>query len=893
MEAPQAVEAVGEVFEGMHVAYSALPALLVLMPLVGAVLVVALGKRWPKVRNTIVVAVTGLALLGAVAMIGPVAADHRIGCELPGLLGRLDFTVDSFGLLFALFTTFVWFCSTLYSLDYMKHEHAHDRYHATSLIVLAANLGVVLAGDLITLYLFFEVLGLVAFLLVIHTETDEAKKASIKYWWMTVVGGFALIGGIFLTYAIGGTGAIAPIPLKEGTEALRWAAASLLILGFGVKAGMLPVHVWLPDAHPVAPSPASALLSGVMIKAGAYGIFRTLLGLMRPGIGASVEASAWHFTSQLGLVVLWIGVATMFIGVVLALGQHNAKRMLAYHSVSQMGFILAGLGAAGYLGAHGAMGVAGGLFHVVNHGLFKSALFLGVGAVFFRTAELDMYKLGGLWKRMPLTFLFTLIAAFGIAGVPLFNGFVSKSLIHHAIVEAADYHGLVSLVVAEKIFILTCGGTVCSFIKLIGLVFLGKPKREYGPEVKDPPPRMLVAMGLLSTAIITLGLVPQVVIRGVFAPGLEAWGVSPEILEEYLAKYFLSTKDITSVGVAFAIGAVIFLVGMKYGLFHLRAPKWFGVDFWYRKVAKGLLASCAFTATGYDMGRSAVSRGLRVSRAWYRTEWAHLERSRRRFVMTLATGAPGPRDQHFVQGVYVVLERERQATVRMAVSGAIQRVRERPDYDATECRATVDAVRDIASYMAGRVFRERMGVVSDLVRYGLADEVRHGFDGVVRGLVSSRDIVSATSLALAGRRMEGENVTRDISAAVNRLLSDERFDVRLAALVPRYAAASVRLLEAGQAVLQAVPDGAVLHAYSSEGLTRLEKSARWVADISRLAVAGVTQERAGWPAADHFGEESIVGTRRAIQRYARDMSVNVAMIVIVLLVFLVSLALRA
>jgi hydrogenase-4 component B len=892
MQAGSAVEAAGAALEFAHVTYSALPVVLVTVPLIGAALVVLLGKRWPAARNAVVVGVTGLALLGAVAMIGPVAADRRIGSQLPGLLGRLDFTVDSFGLLFALFTTFVWFCSTLYSLDYMKHEHAHDRYHATSLVVLAANLGVVLAGDLITLYLFFEMLGLVAFLLVVHTETKEAKRASVKYWWMTVIGGFALIGGIFLTYAMGGTGAIAPIPFKEGTEALRWAAASLLILGFGVKAGMLPVHVWLPDAHPVAPSPASALLSGVMIKAGAYGIFRTLLALMRPEISQTFEKGAWAFTSQLGLIVLWIGVATMFIGVGMALGQHNAKRMLAYHSVSQMGFILAGLGAAGYLGAHGAMGVAGGLFHVVNHGLFKSALFLGVGAVFFRTAELDMYKLGGLWKRMPLTFLFTLIAAFGITGVPLFNGFVSKSLIHHAIVEAAAYHGLVSLGIAEKIFIVTCGGTVCSFIKLIGLVFLGKPKRDYGPGVKDPPPRMLVAMGLLSTAIIALGVMPQVVIRRIFAPGLEAWGLNPEILEEYLYKYFLSAKDIKSVGVAFAIGAVIFVVGMKFGLFHLHAPKWFGVDFWYRKTARGLLAFCAFVALWYDTGRDAFSRALRSSRVWYRSEWMHLERSRRRLIMTLTTGAPGLRDQHFVHTAYVALERERQATVRTAISAAMRHIREWPDNDPSERKATLDAVRDIAGYMTGRLCKERMGVVSDLVRYGLADEVRHGFEPLVHRLVPSRDLVTATALSLAGRRMAGENVTRDISAAVNRALSDERFDVQLAALVPRRHPLSKNGKDVGQSAPDTVPVGAALRAHHNEGLTGLEKSARWLVDVARLAIDAVTQERAGWAVPDRFNEESIVGTRRAIQRYARDMSFNVAMIVIVMFAFIVSLASR-
>ncbi len=887
MEGSGAVEAV----EAAVTAYSALPALLVAVPLVAAALVRPLGKRWPGARNALVLGATALVLLGALGMIGPVAHSHRIGCEVPALLGTLRFTVDSFGLLFALFTSFVWFCSTLYSLDYLKHEHAHDRYHATSLVVLAANIGVVLAGDLVTLYLFFEALGLVAFLLVIHTETEEAKRASLKYLWMTLIGGFALIGGIFLTYAIGSDGTLGPVAVRAGAEGLRWTASVLLLLGFGVKAGMLPVHVWLPDAHPVAPSPASALLSGVMIKAGAYGIFRTVLALMRPEVAEHLEESAWHFTGQLGLVVLWIGMATMFIGVGLALGQHNAKRMLAYHSVSQMGFILAGLGAAGYLGAHGAMGVAGGLFHVLNHALFKSCLFLGVGAVFFRTGELDMYKLGGLWKKMPLTFLFTLIAACGITGVPLFNGFVSKCLIHHALVEAAELHGLASLRVAEWIFIVTCGGTACSFIKLIGFVFLGKPKREYGPEVTDAPPRMLAAMGMLSAVIITLGVLPQLVIKGIFEPGLELWGIHPAILDEYLEKLFLSPADLMSVAMAFAIGATVFTVGMRFGLFHLKAPRWFGVDYWYGRAAAGLVAFCGFLGAWYDLGRGAVGDALRWSISRYRAEWGRIDRARRRFVMTLATGAPGPRDQHFAQGAYVALERERQATVRAAVNDAVAVVRDAPGRDPERCREYVDAVRDIARYMAGRLFHERMGVISDLIRFGLAEEVRHGLDGVIREIVSSRDAVSATALSLAGRRMSGENVTREISASVNAVLSAERFDSRLAALVPiaetgRWAAAT------GGSGLHVVPDLTAIRAYQLEGLTWLEKAARWVTDITRLVVESITQERSSWAFAERFDEESVTLTRLAIQRYARDMSFNVAVIVLVAMSLLLALAVR-
>jgi formate hydrogenlyase subunit 3/multisubunit Na+/H+ antiporter MnhD subunit len=867
-----------------------LPLLLVLWPLACAALVYPLGRWRSDVRNGFVVFATGVTLLGAAALIPVIGAEHRISAEIPVLIDRLYFLVDPFGMLFALFTTFVWFCATLYSLDYLKHEKHHDRFHTTSLVVLSAMLGVVLAGDLVTLYLFFEILGLTAFLFVIHTQTGDAKRASIKYIWMTVLGGFALIGGIFLTYALGHTGAIGPIPLEGGTETLRWVTFGLLVLGFGVKAGMLPVHVWLPDAHPVAPSPASALLSGVMIKAGAYGIFRTVTALFRPEVVEDVSEEIWRMTSDFGLVVLYIGVATMFIGVVMALGQHNAKRMLAYHSVSQMGFILVGIGAAGYLGTHGAMGVAGGLLHIVNHALFKGALFLGIGAVAFRTGELNMYKLGGLWRKMPWTFAFMLIAAAGITGVPLFNGFVSKCLIHHALVEAYELHHLASLNFAEKVFVVTCGGTACSFIKLIGLVFLGKAKSEYGPEVREAPPRMLIALGLLSMPILAIGLRPHLILQGVFAPGLHEWALHADLLDYYLEKYFLSGADLMSVVIAFAIGIVIYAVGMRFGLFHLHAPGWFGVNYWYTALARGFLRVCEWTGGWYERYLAAFARGLRDTRLGYRSAYARAERSWRRIVVTVSTGAPGPRNQHFIRTSYITLERERQSTVRYAVTRAHEWLRTQEDAGEQRISATVDAVRDIAAWMAQRQFNQRMAVLAELVRTGEIESARYRFDDAVAQVRIFRNDVAHTAVELAERRMAGEDVIREISAEVNRISSDEHFDGRLREGARVVRPATLRAHEAGMRARRSWPDSTELTEWRVRGLGRFEQAARWGVELARLVVETSTQERSAWLATDRLDPESVLATRHQIQRYARDMSFNMAMILVVLLGFVLSIA---
>lgn len=907
----EAAHGVGEaVAAGLpHIAYSPLPALLILVPLVGAALVYPLGRRSERARDMAVVAVSALTLLGSVALLPLVREAERIGCEVPLLVGRLTFTIDSFAMLFALFTSLVWFAATLYSVDYLVHEHKRDRYHTANLAVLAATLGVVLAGDLVTLYLAFEALGIVAYLLVVHTETSEAKQASIKYLWMTVLGGFALVAGIFLAYAAGATGVIAPLAAKHGGELLRWSAALLMIAGFGVKAGMVPLHIWLPDAHPVAPSPASALLSGVMIKAGAYGIFRVVEALFRPAVVEHAAGKLWNFTSGLGLVVLWIGVATMFIGVVLALLQENAKRMLAYHSVSQMGFILLGLGAAAYLGTEAQVGIAGGLYHVLNHALFKAALFLGVGAVFFRTGELNMYKLGGLWRRMPFTFTFMLIAAFGITGVPLFNGFVSKCLIHHALVEAAELHHAASLKAAEIIFIVTCGGTACSFIKLIGFVFLGRPKEER-PEVRDAPWRMLVAMGLLAAFIVTFGVAPGLVLRTVFIPGLHTWRLEANLLEAFTP---FTVDGFVSVAWALGIGATVFVVGVRFGLFHAHFPKWFSLDYWYRQLAQGsaraLRAAGAYHDAVLAETSGALKRGRRVCAVWasrLRRRWA-------RVVVTIATGAPVVRNEHFVETAYVALMQERHDTVREAVAGALERLRDRKDLDDALRQRIVESVRAIASYMSRRLFRERMAVLGELVQQHAAEVVATGLRKVLPGLACYRQAVADTAYELAEPRMRGVNVTREISAAMNVLMGQERFDLLMKKSLPAPARVSEPALSlvasyggSGLARLEQTPSEGLtrlekasrwisdsgrvrLQLARAEGLSRLERYSRWVTDMGRIAVDVMRQENVPWLLDDRIDRESVVATRRAIQRYVRDLSLNLGIALVVFLALLAAL----
>jgi len=564
--------------------------LVVAWPLVAAVIGGVLARAGCSRRafDVFVALAAGLALAGVAGLIGPVLAGSRLVGAVPFMTGRIEFVADPVGVTFALAAALVWFCATLYATAWLREDPERVRFQIVSLALLSANLGVVLAGDLLTLYLCFEVLGLGALLLIVHDGTEGARRAGVKYFWMTVCGGISLLAGILLLHALTGSFEIAAGGRAGNGSSLTWWAFALMLIGFGVKAGMMPLHIWLPDAHPAAPPPASALLSGVMIKVGAYGIFRVLNTAMTGQEVSGDTGQSWTIAANMGLVVIWLGLITMLFGVILALGQQQAKRLLAWSSVSQMGFILTGLGTGAYLGDDGAMASAGGILHVVNHGLFKGTLFLGAGAVVLRTGTADMSRLGGLWRRMPVTFGCMLIATAGISGIPLFNGFVSKCMIHHGLVEAGERGGGM-LLAAEWIFLATCAGTFACFVKFIGLIFLKTPATDWNHSVRDAPPAMQVAMIAMVVPIFVIGVRPQWLLEGLIAPGL---AVPVEPVGQFLSHYLFSAADLRSFAGMAIMAIALSIAGLRYGLFKLRGPDWVGVDYWYRVGGRGILRLC-------------------------------------------------------------------------------------------------------------------------------------------------------------------------------------------------------------------------------------------------------------------------------------------------------------
>ena len=398
------------------------------------------------------------------------------GCRLmiDPLNFGLNFRVDMLGGLFLLFSSFIWLLATIFSWIYMEHEDNRNRYYFFLTLTLGGCLGVYLMEDFFGLLLFFELMSLASYVLVIHAETDEAMNAGRNYLYLGIMGGLSILTGIFLLYINAGTVAIAPLLEKlDFAVSLRYLIAAFFITGFAIRSRMVPLHIWLPQAHPVAPSPASALLSGLMIKTGAYGIIRIVNLLFTP---EGSHTPLWEQTASLGFVVIWFGMATMFIAAFIALFQSNAKRILAYSSISQMGYMLMGIGCAAYLGFEGAIGFAGSAYHILNHAFFKAGMFMMIGAVYVRTHQLELSRLGGLHRHFPVTSLAFLTCACGLAGIPGFNGYASKTLLHHAIVEAFEHHHAISLFWAEKIYTVTSAFTFCYITRLYASVFFGAKK---------------------------------------------------------------------------------------------------------------------------------------------------------------------------------------------------------------------------------------------------------------------------------------------------------------------------------------------------------------------------------------------------------------------------------
>ena len=442
--------------------------------------------------------------------------------EIPYVCGMgLHFTLDGFRALYGTIAAFMWFMTTLFSKEYFGRYRNRNRYYLFLLLTLGATEGVFFSADFFTTFLFFEIMSFTSYVWVAHDEKPESLRAGATYLAVAVIGGLVMLMGIFLLNDAAGTlffANLADMSLAAGENTPQvWAAGLCLLFGFGAKAGAFPLHIWLPKAHPVAPAPASALLSGILTKAGMYGILILTVDLF-------FGSAAW------GGMILVLGVFTMVIGAVLALFSVDLKRTLACSSVSQIGFILVGVGMSGLLGEENAIALRGSLLHMVNHSLIKLVLFMAAGVVFMNVHKLDLNEIRGFGRKKPLLQFIFLMGALGISGVPLFNGYVSKTLLHESIVEYmflinADvipaFYSTSFMRAVEWIFLFSGGLTAAYMTKLYVCLFVEKNtddavQKKYDTLERKYMSRTSAAALTVSAVLLPLmGLLPGIIMDGI------------------------------------------------------------------------------------------------------------------------------------------------------------------------------------------------------------------------------------------------------------------------------------------------------------------------------------------------------------------------------------------
>lgn len=456
-----------------------LPAL-VFFPFAGAILAYLVGRVSKPGRDLTAQLVAAVEFTALAVLFGRALQSlPPVGFVLPGFCGmQLSLRLDGFRALYCLIAGFMWLITTLFSAQYFSHYRNRNRYYLFALMTLGATVGVFLSADLFSTFLFFEIMSFTSYVWVAQDERAESLRAAATYLAVAVIGGLVMLFGICLLYSLCGTVAYDALPALCSAPAVRtqvYLAGGCLLFGFGAKAGAFPLHIWLPKAHPVAPAPASALLSGILTKAGIFGI-------------AAVTVSCFAGDAKWGALILLIGVITMLLGAVLALFSVDLKRTLACSSVSQIGFILVGIGMTGLLAAENALAARGALLHMVNHSLLKLTLFLVAGVVYQNVHKLNLNEVRGFGRKKPFLKTVFLMGALGIGGIPLWNGYLSKTLLHESIVE---YRSLLAagavyplsggtlgfltgpawLTAVEWLFLLSGGITVAYMAKLYTALF--------------------------------------------------------------------------------------------------------------------------------------------------------------------------------------------------------------------------------------------------------------------------------------------------------------------------------------------------------------------------------------------------------------------------------------
>ena len=510
-------------------------------------LVALMGGKGTLGRSLVALSACIGAGAGFALAVSVIRSGMPFSLTLPGLLpmaGGFLLQLDSLGAFFLLLIGLGAVPSAIYGIGYTadyEKEGISLRFLGVMFILFLLCMSLVtMAGNVLTFLLMWEGMSLSSYFLVI-TENREESTLQAGLWYAAMThAGLALLLAAFILLMNGGSGAFADLRNQSAglPAAARNAIFLLAFVGFGSKAGIVPLHIWLPKAHPAAPSHVSALMSGVMIKLGIYGILRVVLDLLGGG-------PVWW-----GSMILCFGVVSALLGILYALMERDLKRLLAYSSVENIGIILIGIGAGLTFQSYGmvslaALGLIGGLYHSLNHAAFKGLLFLSAGSVLHATHTRNMEKMGGLIQRMPWTAFFFLIGSAAIAALPPLNGFTSEWLVFQSLLAGFNLPTpelAVMIPVAVGMLALTSGLAAACFVKAFGISFLAIPRWEKAEDAQEAPKTMLFGMFLLALACIGLGIAPVLVVP-FLGSVIAGFGSLPHTLPGLTFNFSLQTPD--------------------------------------------------------------------------------------------------------------------------------------------------------------------------------------------------------------------------------------------------------------------------------------------------------------------------------------------------------------
>jgi hydrogenase-4 component B len=561
-------------------------------------------------------AVCGVIFCVSSLVTGAAAANQSF--ELfPSLIPYVRFSIrpDPLSLFFTLIVSLLGLTLSLYSLGYARGFYGRKSVGwlgALFNVLLLATTLVFLADNAFFFLIAWEIMALSAYCLVSYEhEKEETRRAGVLYFVMSHIGtGCIMLGFLLLFQASGSYGFETFQSLGDSMSAGRRNAAFLLFLvGFGVKAGIVPLHIWLPAAHPVAPSNVSALMSGVLIKTGIYGMTRAFFDFL------GTPSNWW------GVTVLTIGTISAVLGVLYALMQHDLKRLLAYHSIENIGIILMGLGAALMFLHTGhtllaSLALIAGLYHTINHALFKALLFLGAGAVLHSTHTRDMEEMGGLAKRMPKTAFFFLIGAVAISALPPLNGFISEWLTYQSLLQGfGTTSSLIRLMfpLSGAMLALTSALAAACFVKAFGITFLAQPRSEHAAHAHEVSFTMLLGQAILTAACVFLGLFPTVFLT-LFDPvtqQLTGHQLSAQLSVAnglVLSSLLSNGGTVSTLGITLAALSVLLVPLVLWLVFARRSKIRIGPT--WDCGLKGLTPQMEYTATGFSKPIRMIFKAL-------------------------------------------------------------------------------------------------------------------------------------------------------------------------------------------------------------------------------------------------------------------------------------------